>query len=545
MYSSNSTSSTVVPGTRVVVNIKHAACHLSQHAIFNKIIIIILVVVLLFQEEARLHIVSAARRTMVGSIHNKGIASGNPLCGIVEQQLQSLDNTDAYASVWKDLLSSHDPVKRKWGGRGKGGRGRARHTYQPRNIVVNDVHLQYVGVQSQGRVDDAKRKQIQLPSKVLLEGATLKLESGHIYALVGRNGCGKSTLLRRIQAGLIPGFPPHVTTLYIPQELQLGVNTDTENDAHLSVLQVVIDNFTAFAKSSSISLHCRMELIEQELECLQDTDEEKMGELCEELSELQESIDRFEEPDGPSKSSLSLSLQERISDSLRLFGIEEDLHERPFRKLSPGQRKRVALSFAALSSCMIATSQHFLLCLDEPTNHLDIEGLLLLRQFLGDNAQRTVLLVSHDLDLLNDVATNIIVMANKTLFYFPGTYEDFLRITAQQGLHYLRQQLSLDKKRNHMVQTIHHLQAQPAPRRGGNRKKAKMISAQRKKLERQGIEKDENGHRWTQQRAGTGIKPGSLNGIDASARKDLSAAELLKLAETSVRPPPDKAVQFV
>ena len=487
--------------------------------------------------------------------NNNNNNNNNPLDAIVQQQLTSLDDTDAYATAWSDLLSSQEPDSGPvtWGGRGRGGRGLARRTHQPRSIVVEDIHLEYVGVQtsSSSSSSSSSHPQTQLPSQVLLEGATLKLLPGHVYALVGRNGSGKSTLLRRIQSGKIPGFPPHVATLYIPQELQLGVLTaepaSDNTSESLSVLQVVKDNFVAFSKNTSTSLHCQMELLEQELEELDDADEAKMEELCEELSDLQDSIDQMEHDGGsqefPSRS--HTSLQGRITESLNLFGIEEKLHGAPYNRLSPGQRKKVALSLAALAASMISPSQQFLLCLDEPTNHLDIAGLINLRQFLGEDSQRTVLIVSHDTALLNDVATDIILLSETKLFHFPGNYADFQRQSRQQELHYLRQQVSLDKKRHQMVQTIHHLQDQPAPRRGGNRKKSKMIATQRKKLERQGIEKDEKGHRWTQQRAGTGIKPGALNGIDASTRKDLSTGELLKLAEASVRPPPDKAVQFV
>jgi hypothetical protein len=95
-----------------------------------------------------------------------------PLQAVVEQQLTSLDDTDTYASAWADALARHQSDDSAlssflWGGRGRGGRGLARRTFQPRDIVVEDVRLEFVN------------NQTQLPSKVLLEGATLKLLSGH------------------------------------------------------------------------------------------------------------------------------------------------------------------------------------------------------------------------------------------------------------------------------------------------------------------------------------------------------------------------------
>jgi hypothetical protein len=115
-----------------------------------------------------------------------GLASGmDPLQAVVEQQLTSLDDTDTYASAWADVLAKNRndqsaSYSTLWGGRGRGGRGLARRTFQPRDIVVEDVRLEYVGIQ------DSETKQTTLPSRVLLEGATLKLLSGHVYALVGR-----------------------------------------------------------------------------------------------------------------------------------------------------------------------------------------------------------------------------------------------------------------------------------------------------------------------------------------------------------------------
>ena len=454
------------------------------------------------------------------------LPSQNPLDNIVRQQLTSLDDADSYASAWTAAVEK----ALTWGGRGRGGRGLARQTYQPRDIVVEDVTLEYISLHK------------QLPAKVLLEGATLKLLAGHVYALVGRNGVGKSTLLRRIQAGKIPGFPPHIAALYIPQELPLA----DDDDEACSSLDLVQHQFDAFSKQNSAGLHYQMEKIERELEELDDADEEKMEELCEELSTLQDAIDEA----GGDNPNSSKSLLEETKEALDFFGISEDLAAKPYNCLTPGHRKKVALSVAIVCAAAVSPSQQFLLCLDEPTNHLDVAGLVQLRRLLIQTEQtqnRTTLLVSHDTDLLNDVATDTISFSHvaKTLFYYPGNYYDYQRQYAQQELHILRQQASLDKKRHQMVQTIHHMHEQPAPRRGGGRKKATMIAVQRKKMERQGIEKDDKGHRWTQQKAGTGIKKGAINGIDASKRKDLSTGELLKLAEASVRPPPDKAVQFV
>lgn len=532
-------------------------------------------------------VVMASQRTS-----HDNVTGTTALDQVVQQQLNSLDDTDAYASVWSDLLSrqsSADAAAPGWGGRGQGGRGFSRRTYQPRDVVVENVSLEYTSVKQQQQQQDSTTNtdsdQLQLPAKVLLEHATLKLLAGHVYALVGRNGVGKSTLLRRIQAGKIPGFPSHIAVLYIPQELPYWKPTNNTNSSEnenangdgetntpeagqrsppLTVLEVVRQEFIKFSKQNNSSLVYQIELLEQELEEVTETEDgpERMEDICEELANLQDALDQHQHEDAAETG--TKTWLEHAKNALTFFGLEDhsngtvNILDRSYHQLSPGQRKKVTLAVALLCSSTVSSSQQLLLCLDEPTSHLDIQGLIQLRQFLqqqtntndnpnDSNTNRTVLLVSHDTDLLNDVATDVIVFSHvqKTLLYFPGNYNDYQRQYAQQQLHLLRQQVSLDKKRHHMVQNIHHLQEQPAPKRGGNKKKAQRIAAQRKKLEKVGLDKTPQGHRWTQQNAGTGIKAGALNGVDASTRKDLSTAELLKLAEASVRPPPDKAVQFV
>ena len=110
----------------------------------------------------------------------------NSIENIIKEQNESLDDTDCYASVWAQLQiesekSGKNPV---WGGRGKGGRGLARRTVQPHDIVIESVFLEYVMDGINGTC-----------SKTILNGAintTLKLLGSHIYALVGRNGSGKN-----------------------------------------------------------------------------------------------------------------------------------------------------------------------------------------------------------------------------------------------------------------------------------------------------------------------------------------------------------------
>lgn len=123
---------------------------------------------------------------------------------VLNAQHESLDATDAYASAWSVALAeaeasaataaassdgdNHGIIKVKWGGRGKGGRGTARRTFQPRDIVVDNVSLEYVNDASVTGAGGGG-------SKVLLNEAYLKLLPGRVYSLIGRNGGKKLYLL--------------------------------------------------------------------------------------------------------------------------------------------------------------------------------------------------------------------------------------------------------------------------------------------------------------------------------------------------------------
>jgi ATPase subunit of ABC transporter with duplicated ATPase domains len=433
---------------------------------------------------------------------------------IANSQLQSLDDTDTHASAWSDALAAAEQSNGivSWGGRGRGGRGLSRRTVQPLTVVVDDVTLHYVG--------DADPS---LPNKLLLDSATLKLLPGKVYSLVARNGAGKSTLLRRMHAGKIPGFPPHVATIYVPQEVL--------PQRKLSPLDIILRHHDTYFQSSEAALRAHVEHLENELDSMPADDTDSMEKICEEISVLEEEIQGGRDVQ---------VVQQQAEEALKFFGIDQCMWHIPCERLSGGQRKKISLA-----ACLFC--RHDLLLLDEPTNYLDVEGLIQLRRLISSCKKRNtiVLMVSHDVDLINDVATDVIHMHNHTLSYYPGAYGDFVRYRTQMTLHMLRQNAALEKKREHMMQTIDNLKRQPIPRRGGAKKRGKQIDSVKKKLEKQGLEKDERGHRWTAQSAGTGIREGSINSVGASNRTKLSHEKLVKLSGTSIAPVPDKAVQFV
>mmetsp|Transcript_19846 Transcript_19846/g.42698 ORF Transcript_19846/g.42698 Transcript_19846/m.42698 type:complete len:680 (-) Transcript_19846:21-2060(-) len=440
---------------------------------------------------------------------------------ILNSQHASLDATDAYASAWSVALAEaekNDSTSIKWGGRGKGGRGTARRTFQPYDIVVDDVTLEYVNdVNITGGGSGG--------SKLLLQDAYLKLLPGKVYSLIGRNGVGKSTLLKRIASKKIPGFPPHITSLLVPQEVFGG--------EELTPIEYVLDKHKQMRGQSEEANQLSITALEDEMDAL-DTDagdyRERMEAICNQIAELEEANENNGEDE---------SIVERVQSVLHFFGVPESTFATPTGKLSGGIRKKTALSCALLAKPQ-------LLLLDEPTCHIDIDGILQLRRLIADSiaSNATVVLVSHDIDLMNDVATDVMHMHNCTLGYYTGNYNTFVKYRKEIITHQLRQAGALEKQRNAMVQSIDNLKKKVGgtDSRESKKKLNKAIESKKKKLERHGIEKNEDGHRRTAQK--DGIRKGSINAVDASTRSNLTHKELLKRAEIDVGPIPDKQVQF-
>ncbi|KAG7352893.1 ABC transporter ATPase [Nitzschia inconspicua] len=408
---------------------------------------------------------------------------------ISQKQLDSLDDTDCYSSIWEQILSRSQCLPSNvnlWGGRGKGGRGLARRTLQPRDVVMEDVRLQYLG-----------------NSNPFLEGAIIKFLHSHVYALIGRNGCGKSTLLKRIQHQKIPGWSPQWSSLYIPPDFP-------QEFLQFSSLQVFESYYTSCETVSKSAAEYRIRDLEEEMDKLtMEGDRENMERLCEEISTLEETM-------APKR---DFSRLNEMKTCLRGLDINPDAS---CDTLAPSQQKELLLLVASVLGDMVN-----LVLLDEPARNLDVHGLLRLRRHI-EASSSTVLMVSHDVDLINDVATDIIDMHNQKLHYYPGNYDSYCLMKEQRATHILQQSVVLEKKGEHLRKTLQNLKEQPTPKRkGGSKKKAKAIASQRKKME------------WNKK---------SIGELEASSnvfpeKKGFTAAQRLKLSEC-MKTSPDKAVQF-
>src|SRR6266481_1117323 len=233
---------------------------------------------------------------------------------------------------------------------------------------------------------------VRIAGRELLSRATANLPAGRRIGLVGRNGAGKSTLFNVILGRL------HQDDGDIgwPSAWRVGAVAQEAPGTETSLLDTVLE-----ADPERLAL-----LAEAEHE----TDGHKLGDIYHRL----DAIDAYTAP-------------ARAAEILAGLGFPEAEQSRPCFEFSGGWRMRVALAAILFAS-------PDLLLLDEPTNYLDLEGVLWLEDFLR-RYRGTVLIVSHDRDLLNTAPQFILHLEHGKLTLYSGGYDTFVATrTAKRAL---------------------------------------------------------------------------------------------------------------
>ncbi|NUQ12108.1 MAG: ABC-F family ATP-binding cassette domain-containing protein [Gemmatimonadaceae bacterium] len=114
-----------------------------------------------------------------------------------------------------------------------------------------------------------------------------------------------------------------------------------------------------------------------------------------------------------------------VQGHLGRFGFSGDDVQRRAGVLSGGERARVALA-------MLMLSRHNLLVLDEPTNHLDVESIEVLEDALERYAG-TVILVSHDRELLRALTTRVWILHDGRVTDYEGGFADWEVASAERA----------------------------------------------------------------------------------------------------------------
>ena len=235
-----------------------------------------------------------------------------------------------------------------------------------------------------------------IKGKPLFENASAVIPTGHKVGIVGRNGTGKTTLFRLIynewnlDSGLID----------YPSQFRVGGVDQEAPASNVSLLDTVL----------AADLE-RTELLDE-------------AEVAVEPDRIADIYTRLIDID-------AYSAEARASSILSGLGFNAAAQARPCHEFSGGWRMRVALA-------AVLFSQPDLLLLDEPTNYLDLEGAVWLEAFLA-KYQHTVLVISHDRQLLNRSVTGILHLNDRKLAYYTGNYDQFdterrMKLEQQQSM---------------------------------------------------------------------------------------------------------------
>ncbi|MEQ1938670.1 ABC-F family ATP-binding cassette domain-containing protein [Mesorhizobium sp. CN5-321] len=230
---------------------------------------------------------------------------------------------------------------------------------------------------------------LRIAGRLLLDHASLTLPAGTKAGLVGRNGTGKTTLFRAITGDMAS----ETGSVSFPKNTRIGQVAQEAPGTEEPLIEIVL-------KADKE----RAALLEEEKTA---TDPHRIAEIHMRLADID-----------------AHSAESRAATILAGLGFDDEAQRRPASSFSGGWRMRVALA-------AVLFSQPDLLLLDEPTNYLDLEGTLWLENYVA-KYPHTVLLISHDRDLLNRAVNSIVHLDQKKLTFWRGGYDQFERQLSEQ-----------------------------------------------------------------------------------------------------------------
>lgn len=226
-----------------------------------------------------------------------------------------------------------------------------------------------------------------IEGRPLFEGASAVIPTGHKVGLVGRNGTGKTTLFRLIRGELAL----ESGAISLPRGARVGGVAQEAPASDVSLRDTVLAADTERAGLMAELDHA--------------TNPARIAEIHARLTDID-----------------AWSAEARAAAILKGLGFDDDQHALPCAAFSGGWRMRVALA-------AVLFARPDLLLLDEPTNYLDLEGALWLEGYLA-RYPHTVILISHDRELLNRAVGGILHLEDRKLTYYQGPYDSFAEARA-------------------------------------------------------------------------------------------------------------------
>ena len=223
---------------------------------------------------------------------------------------------------------------------------------------------------------------LRIAGRLLIDRCSVQIVPGSRVGFIGRNGVGKSTLFHAIRGDL----PTETGSIAVPPRWRIGSLAQEAPDGPDRLIEVVL------------KADREREALLREAEVASDPIR---------IAEIQTRLVDIEAHSAPARAAAILSG----------LGFSADDQSRPCSEFSGGWRMRIALA-----ATLFAAPD--LLLLDEPTNYLDLEGTLWLEDHLA-NYPRTVIVISHDRDLLETSVDQILHLDRGKLTLYKGSYSSF------------------------------------------------------------------------------------------------------------------------
>ncbi|TCR04465.1 ATP-binding cassette subfamily F protein 3 [Neorhizobium sp. JUb45] len=275
----------------------------------------------------------------------------------------------------------------------------------------------------------------RIAGRLLLDHASVTLPAGSKAGLVGRNGAGKSTLFKIITGDMAS----ESGSVSIPKNARIGQVAQEAPGTEDSLITIVMA-----ADKERTALLAEAETA---------TDPNRIAEIQMRLVDID-----------------AHSAEARAGSILAGLGFNAEAQLRPASSFSGGWRMRVALA-------AVLFAEPDLLLLDEPTNYLDLEGTMWLEDYVR-RYPHTVIVISHDRDMLNNAVNSIVHLDQQKLTFYRGGYDQFERQKAENDELQMKAKAKSDAARKHIQSYIDRFRYKAS--------KAKQAQSRIKALERMG-----------------------------------------------------------
>ena len=287
----------------------------------------------------------------------------------------------------------------------------------------------------------------------IFDDVNLQIKDNEKVGIIGMNGAGKSTFFKLVMGKLEPDsgriiLKPGTRIGFLPQ-----VISDEIPSMEISVFDYLLDGRPI--------KKLEQELSEAYTEASIETDEKKLKFIMKRIGKLQEKLEYYE----------VYNAENILLKIVTGMNIDSDLLDMQLCNLSGGQKSKIAFARLLYSNPEI-------LLLDEPTNHLDVDTKEYIINYLR-NYNGTILVISHDIDFLDQVTTQTLYVDKAThkMELYPGNYEKYMKIRNERLKTLERIHDKQEKEEEKLKKII-------AKYIGGNEKKARIAKDRQKKLAR-------------------------------------------------------------